>query len=96
MILKARALNGAFSFVSLDNSISEFFGSIPFTEGISKGEGRKSITASSNLCIPLFLNADPHKVGMNVLSKQPLRTAALISFIEISSSVRYFSIKCSS
>ena len=35
----------------------------------SVGEGRKSITASNTLCTPLFLNADPHKVGTKALSR---------------------------
>ncbi len=34
--------------------------SMPFTSGISIGEGMNSMMASSIACTPLFLNAEPH------------------------------------
>ena len=62
----------------------------------SIGDGKKSITASKTLCTPLFLKADPHKVGTKAFSKQPFFRASLISSEDISSSFKYFSIKASS
>ena len=62
----------------------------------SVGEGRKSITASNTLCTPLFLNADPHKVGTKALSRHPFFKASLISSGDISSPSKYFSINASS
>ena len=35
----------------------------PLTGGMSTGDGRYSITASSIACTPLFLNAEPHSIG---------------------------------
>ncbi len=54
MILKARALKGALS--SAGRSVSSsVFGLVPFTGGMSSGEGMKSTMASSSFCTPLFL-----------------------------------------
>ena len=94
--LKARALKGSSSLGLLCISTSESFGSKPEIAPISNGEGKKSLTASSNRWTPLFLNADPHKVGTKVLSKQPLRIASFNSSSVISFSSRYFSSKFSS
>ena len=43
-----------------------------------------------------FLKAEPQKVGIKVLSKQPFLIASRKSFEDISSSSRYFSISSSS
>ena len=73
-------------------------GSMPVIDGTSSGDGRKSTTASSSGCTPLFLNAEPQMTGTNAASPLPrtelltrLRSAALISSSVISSPWRYFS-----
>ena len=63
---------------------------------MSIGEGRKSTTASSMGCTPLFLNAEPHSTGTNSNARVPVRMAALISSAVSSSPSRYFSIRWSS
>ena len=63
---------------------------------ISTGEGKKATTASKTLWIPLFLKADPHRVGTKAFSKQPCFNALTISSDEIFSSLTYFSINVSS
>ena len=40
-------------------------GSMPLIAGTSSGDGRKSTTASSSGCTPLFLNAEPQMTGTN-------------------------------
>ena len=95
MTLNANALNGSSSFGLRLITISLSFGSKPLIAPISRGDGKKSLTASNSLCTPLFLNAEPQSVGMNVLSIQPFLIAALSSFSVISSSDKYFSSKCS-
>ena len=58
---------------------------MPVTGGMSSGDGRKSTTASSSGCTPLFLNAEPQMTGTNAAfslrtdSIVRLRSAALIS-----------------
>ena len=99
MILNASAENGASSAAGRSMSVSSFLlGSRPAIEGTSSGDGRKSTTASSSGCTPLFLNADPQMTGTNAASLL-LRTelltrflsAALISSSVIASPCRYFS-----
>jgi hypothetical protein len=70
---------------------------------MSTGDGRKSTTASSSGCTPLFLNADPQITGTKVgcLSSRTeaivrARSARLISSSPISSPLRYFSSSLSS
>ena len=72
---------------------------MPAIDGTSTGDGRKSTTASSSGCTPLFLKAEPQMTGTNAPSLLLLRTelltrfrsAALISSSVISSPWRYFS-----
>ena len=45
----------------------------PLIAGTSVGAGRKSTTASSSGCTPLFLKAEPHKMGTKVPAIVPLR-----------------------
>ena len=77
-------------------------GSVPDTGGMSRGDGRKSTTASSIGCTPLFLNAEPQMTGTNGASSlrtdsmTRLRSAALISSSVIASPPRYFSSSLSS
>mmetsp|Transcript_27923 Transcript_27923/g.61100 ORF Transcript_27923/g.61100 Transcript_27923/m.61100 type:complete len:249 (+) Transcript_27923:1296-2042(+) len=77
--LKARAEKGSSSeaarmiSVSLPSSPS----SQPTMSGRSRGEGRKSHTASRRGCTPLFLKAVPHTMGTKVFSRVPLRMSAL-------------------
>ena len=59
---------------------------MPLIDGTSSGDGRKSTTASSSGCTPLFLNAEPQMTGTNAPSFPErtelltrLRIAALIS-----------------
>ena len=65
---------------------------MPFTAPISSGEGSRSQTASSSLWTPLFLNAEPHNVGMKEFSKQARRIESNNSAGDMTSSARYFSI----
>ena len=72
MILKARPENGSSSEHLRTNS-SSVPGFVPVTAATSIGDGRKSTTASSIGCTPLFLKAAPHSTGTNVLVIVPLR-----------------------
>src|SRR3546814_8569234 len=76
MILKARAEVGASSLEGrlMTSSVSGF---TPFTSCTSVGDGRKSTTASSSGCTPLFLNAVPHSTGTNFRPQVPLRMQRL-------------------
>ena len=49
---------------------------MPSTGGTSSGLGRKSITASSSGCTPLFLKDEPHSTGVSLISSVALRIAA--------------------
>ena len=46
----------------------------PWTAGMSAGDGRKSTTASSRGCTPLFLKALPQKTGTILPSTTPVRS----------------------
>src|SRR5690606_3516807 len=60
-------------------------------------EGNSSITKSSIVCTPLFLNDEPHTIGTNALSNTALRKASKISrSVNESGSSKNFSIKDSS
>ena len=104
MILNARAANGSLSSAlrSSSASASLLSGSVPVTGGMSSGDGRKSTTASSIGCTPLFLNAEPQMTGTNGApslrtdSMARLRSAALISSTVSASPPRYFSSSLSS
>ena len=72
MILKASAEKGALSSAGRSSS-SMPLTSMPVTGGRSDGAGRKSITASSRGCTPLFLKALPQSTGTKVLVTAPLR-----------------------
>ena len=67
-ILKANAAKGSVT-EGLRYTSSSVSGSIPLTASISRGEGMKAQTASSNACTPLFLNAEPHIMGTNFKSQ---------------------------
>ena len=68
MILKARPAKGSSS-EHLRISSSSVPGFTPTTAATSVGAGRKSTTASSIGCTPLFLNAAPHSTGTKVLAE---------------------------
>lgn len=53
-----------------------------FMGGTSRGDGRYAQTASSSGCTPLFLKAEPHRTGTNVLEMAP----CLISLTMVASS----------
>ncbi len=78
MILKARPANGWLS--SAERAMSRVSvsspGLKPMYGGTSSGVGRKSITAFSIGCTPLFLNAEPQSTGTNFIASVPLRTSA--------------------
>jgi hypothetical protein len=59
--LKARAENFSVSSALRVTGFSS--SSKPGTGGMSTGDGRNSITASSMRCTPLFLNAVPQSIG---------------------------------
>ena len=62
----------------------------------SSGAGKYSITASSIVWTPLFLNAEPHSAGTISLASVLVRMPDLISSTDSSFPSRYFSIKSSS
>jgi hypothetical protein len=81
MILNARPENGSSSELLRVISWSESTAT-PFMSGTSSGDGRKSTTASSIGCTPLFLKAEPHSTG----TKAPLLVPLRISFLSVSTS----------
>ncbi len=50
--------------------------------GTSSGEGRKSTTASSIGCTPLFLSAEPHSTGTSWVLMVPMRSPRRMSSAE--------------
>ncbi len=62
MILKASMEKGSLS-VGLRTISAPESGSTPLIASRSTGEGRKSTTASSKGCTPLFLKAEPQNTG---------------------------------
>ncbi len=88
MTLKASALNGSSRAGRRESSCS-VRGSIPCTAGTSSGLGRKSITASSSGCTPLFLKAEPSSTGVTEVSSVAARSARFsISVVTLDSSPR--------
>ena len=104
MILNASAANGFVSSAGRSIGVSSALSiDTPWIAGMSIGDGRKSTTASSSGCTPLFLKAEPQMTGTNGASLRPCtdlftrrRRAALISASVISSPLRYFSSSASS
>ena len=99
MILKASAENGSSSDAwrtAARSSSSPLTGSWPSTGGTSSGEGRKSITASSSGCTPLFLKDEPHSTGVILISSVALRMALTRRSFGISCSSRIISSSSSS
>src|SRR6266511_5032202 len=80
MILKASPANGSLSSGLRTTSLP--FGSMPLIGGTSSGDGRKSTTASSSGCTPLYLKAEPHSTGKNA----PVTTALRIKRLSVVSS----------
>src|SRR6185369_9087061 len=95
MILKTKPANGAEASAGRLSTAS-VFGFMPSTGGTSSGDGRKSTTASSSVCTPLFLNAEPVTTGTSFKLMVPARSAFRISASEISSPSRYLCIRSSS
>jgi len=62
---------------------------MPLTSGISIGEGMNSMTASSNACTPLFLNAVPHMHSTISFLMERSRRPARISLSDSCSPSRY-------
>ena len=78
MILKASIDTGSLS-SALRTTSASVLGSMPLMSGMSIGDGRKSMTASSSGCTPLFLKAEPQNIGKNLTAIVPLRIIARIS-----------------
>src|SRR3712207_2598380 len=93
MILNASALNGSSSEALRTDSRSSppLTGSTPVTGGTSSGLGRKSMTASSSGCTPLFLKDEPHRTGVIWLESVAARIAATRRSLGISCSSRIIS-----
>ena len=74
MILKARAAKGPLSSAGRSASVGSSSplpaGTRPVTGGTSSGEGSSSTTASSSGCTPLFLNEEPQRTGVTLVSRQ--------------------------
>ena len=96
MILKARAEKGSLSSALRSSMSSGWFGRCPSVGGRSSGLGRKSTTASSMGCTPLFLKADPHRTGTTAAASVAVRRARRRSTAVMGSSARYFSMMVSS
>ena len=75
MILKAIAASGSLSAGLRSTSLP--LRSMPLMAPRSSGLGRKSTTASSSGCTPLFLKAEPHRTGTNLRPTTALRISAL-------------------
>src|SRR5690606_16445245 len=94
--LNPSAANGSDS-DGLREISSPLRGSVPCTASLSSGEGNSSITKSSIVCTPLFLNDEPHTIGTNALSNTAARRAFNISrSVKEFGSSKNFSIKDSS
>ena len=65
--LKAKAAKGSSS-AALRLISSSLKGFVPLIGGISKGEGKYSITASKTGWMPRFFKAEPQKVGKSLPS----------------------------
>ena len=76
MILNASAATSAPSSLGSRTTISSVPGTRPSVGGTSSGDGRKSTTASSSGCTPLFLNAEPQITGTSLPATVPLRRQA--------------------
>ena len=85
--MKAKAEKGSLSSNFLSTSSFEF-GFVPLIEFRSFGLGKKSTTASSKGCTPLFLNADPVNTGSKSNFKHPYLTQEIMSFSAISFPLR--------
>ena len=70
--LKASAANGSSSLLLRVIGVSPST-ETPLMSGTSVGAGKKSTTASSNGCTPLFLKAEPHSTGTKAPETVPLR-----------------------
>ena len=86
-ILKAKAENLSLSsdFLLLSDPSSE----IPTIAGLSKGEGKKWITASSIAWTPLFLKAEPQITGTISLLRVLILKPFIISLLSSSPSSKY-------
>ncbi|VCQ35218.1 Uncharacterised protein [Burkholderia pseudomallei] len=93
MILNASDEN--FSSSEAWRSAASPLSSSPLTGGMSTGDGRKSITASSMRCTPLFLNAVPHSIGWISHAIVRSRSALTMSASGRSPSSRYLFIRSS-
>ena len=69
---------------------------MPSIGGTSSGLGRKSSTASSSGCTPLFLKDEPQSTGVSLMSSVALRIAATSFSFGISASSRIISTSSSS
>ena len=68
MILKASAANGSERSARRSTRVAVEVDAVD--RGTSSGDGRKSITASSSGCTPLFLKAEPHRTGTTQLDRR--------------------------
>ena len=92
MILKASAAKGALSSAGRSASVGSASplpaGTTPVTGGTSSGEGSSSTIASSSGCTPLFLNEEPQRTGVTLVSRQARCSEVAIRSCGISSSPR--------
>ena len=95
MILKASAAKGSAASARRSARAPES-GSIPTIAGTSSGLGRKSTTASSSGCTPLFLKDAPQRTGTKESEIVPRRSAARIASAGSGCPERYSSISASS
>ena len=81
IILNAKPENGCESSADLSIFLSSLTspGLKPKYDGTSRGDGKKSITAFNRGWTPLFLKAEPHNTGTNVIFRVPSLKSFLIS-----------------
>ncbi len=94
-VMSLNASAESFSSSAALRVVAASFSSVPPTGGMSTGEGRKSITASSMRCTPLFLKAVPHSMGWISVASVRARMPCLISSSDRSPSSRYLFISSS-
>ncbi len=87
MTLKASAENGALGSGSRTTS-SSVPGMVPAAGWTSRGDGSRSMMASSSGWTPLFLNDEPHRTGVIAMASTAVRIAATRRSFEISSPSR--------
>src|SRR4030043_1457154 len=81
IVLNMKAEKGASSLGSRVSG-SPVLGFFPWTEPLSKGEGKQEIIRSRSSWIPMFRVEEPQTAGTNFLSMVPFRRHLVISSMD--------------